>query len=189
MAPPTSIEQDSACPPDAIEQARLYARHFVLITDHLDEEAWTDQQVFAEYRKQHLIENHSGFRWLKSEAAVAPMFLKTPRRIAALGLVFVLALMVRNYLQFMLRQRLLEEDEKVPYYGRRPPTKKPTAEVLLDLFAGVMVNHVIEDGEIVERRLAHLSDAARRVLELLGVAVEVFTRVREKPWVCVGGIP
>jgi hypothetical protein len=68
VAPPTSIEQDSACPPDAIEQAKLYARHFVLITDHLDEEAWTDQQVFAEYRKQHLIENHSGIRWLKSEA-------------------------------------------------------------------------------------------------------------------------
>jgi hypothetical protein len=83
---------------------------------------------------------------------VAPMFLKTLRRIASLGLVFVLALMVRNYLQFMLRQRLLEEDEKVSYYGRRPPTQKPTAEVLLDLFAGVMVNHVIEDGVVVERR-------------------------------------
>lgn len=174
---------------DAIEQARLYARHFVLITDHLDEETWSDERVFAEYRKQHLIENHSGFRWIKSEAAVAPMFLKTPRRIAALGLVFVLALMVRNYLQFALRQRLFEVEERVPYYGNRPDTAKPTTEVLFDIFAGVMVNQVIEDGEIVERRLANLSDAARRVLELLDVAVEVFTRVREKPVVWVGGIP
>jgi len=174
---------------DAIEQARLYARHFVLITDHLDEETWSDEQVFAEYRKQHLVENHSGFRWFKSEATVAPMFLKTPRRIAALCLVFVLALMVRNYLQFTLRKRLLEEDEKVPYYGRRPPTQKPTAEVVLNLFAGVQVVHVTMDEEVVERRLAHLSDAARKVLDLLDVAVEVFTRVREKPVVRVGAIP
>jgi hypothetical protein len=90
-------------------------------------------------------------------------------------------------LQFILRQRLLEEDQKVPYYGRSPPTQKPTAEVLFDLFAGAMVNHVIEDG-VVERRLAHLSDAALRVLDLLNVslllnvAVEVFTRVRKNSW-------
>jgi transposase len=174
---------------DAIEQARLYARHFVLITDHIDKATWSDEQVFAEYRKQHIIENHSGFRWFKREAAVAPMFLKTPRRIAALCLVFVLALMVRNFLQFTLRQRLLEEDEMVPYYGRRPDTQKPTAEVVLNLFAGVQVVHVIVDGEVVERRLAHLGDAAHKVLRLLDIAVEVFTRVREKPMLWVGGIP
>jgi hypothetical protein len=38
-------------------------------------------------------------RWLKGPAAVAPVFLETPTRRRALGLVLVLALMVRNFVR------------------------------------------------------------------------------------------
>ena len=95
---------------DAIDKAAFHAAHFVLVTDRMD---WDDKRIHAEYRHQSTIEGHSGFRWLKNEAVVAPIFLHTPHRIAALGLVFVLALMVRNYLQFEIRRRLAEEDQKL----------------------------------------------------------------------------
>jgi transposase len=83
----------------AIDAAREAASHFVLLTSHLDEQAWPDARVLSEYRKQHRIEGIRGFRWFKSEARVCPLFLKTPRRINALCTVFVLALMVHNSLQ------------------------------------------------------------------------------------------
>ena len=95
---------------DAIDEARKKASCFVLVTDWSEEE-WKDQRVLAEYRHQHSIEGHTGFRWLKGPAAVAPVFLKTPSRIRAMGLIMVLALMVRNYIQHTLRSELAERGE------------------------------------------------------------------------------
>ena len=46
----------------------------------------TDAEILAEYRHQYLVENHTGFRWIKSEGKVSPMFLKTPKRIRAVVL-------------------------------------------------------------------------------------------------------
>lgn len=77
---------------EIIDKLAFHARHFVLITDHIA--GWDDVRILTEYRHQTVVEGHTGFRWLKNEARVAPVFLHTPRRIAALGLVFVLALMV-----------------------------------------------------------------------------------------------
>ncbi len=55
------------------------------------------------------------------------MFLHTPSRIAALGVVLMLALMVRNYIQFELRRQLVAQEKTVPSRLRRPTTK-PTTE-------------------------------------------------------------
>ena len=57
-------------------------------------------------------------------ALVAPISLKT--RIAALGLVFALALMVRDYLQFELRRQLQAKDETVRGRKERARTRKGT---------------------------------------------------------------
>ena len=83
-----SLEPDA----EAIAAARREASCFVLITDWLHD-AWDDRRVLAEYRHQYIIEGHTGFRWLKGPAAVAPIFLNKPERIRALGLILVLALM------------------------------------------------------------------------------------------------
>jgi len=171
-----SLEVDE----DAVERARTQARFFMLATDHLDSERWPDTRIFAEYRHQHIIEGHTGFRWLKGPAAVAPMFLKTPRRIAALGLVFVLALMVRNYIQWTLRRRLEEEDETLPNMNDQP-TQKPTTESAFRLFVHVSVVLVYVYGTVVQRLLHGLTDHAKKVLRLLNVPVHAFTRPRRKP--------
>lgn len=158
---------------EAVATLRFHARHFVLVTDHLDREAWPDKRVLEEYRHQHTIEGNTGFRWLKNVAAVAPMFLHTPRRIAALGVVFMLALMVRNYLQFELRRRLDETNEKVPdRLGK--PTQKPTTETALIPFATMTVVHVVLGGQDLGRRLTPFSAAAKTVLRMLRVDESVF---------------
>jgi transposase len=62
-----------------------------------DADEWS-ARVLDEYRHQSMVEGHTGFRWLKRPAAVAPVFLETPTRIRALGFVFMIALMVRAHL-------------------------------------------------------------------------------------------
>lgn len=160
---------------DAVATLRFHARHFVLITDHLDRVAWSDERILAEYRHQHLIEGSTGFRWLKNAAAVAPVFLHTPRRIAALGVVFMLALMVRNYIQFELRRRLAETDETIPDRLEKP-TQKPTTETAFIPFATVTVVHVTLNGTPLGRRRTPLPEAARTVLRMLGIDEGVFLK-------------
>ena len=99
---------------DAIDPAGQRSSCFVLVTDW-SEADWADQRVLSEYRHPHSIEGPTGFRWLKGPAAVAPVFLKTPCRLRAMGLVLILALMVRNYIQGTLRTELAERDETLPH--------------------------------------------------------------------------
>lgn len=163
---------------EAVEHARRHARFFVLATDHLDTRRWSDTRVLTEYRHQQIIEGHTGFRWLKGPAAVAPMFLKTPRRIAALGLVFVLALLVRNYLQFVLRARLAAAEETVPNMDNRP-TAKPTTEVAWQHFDKVVVTRVVVAGRVVQRFLHGLDEYGAQILRLMGWSPAVFTTPRQ----------
>lgn len=161
----------------AIAKAAFHAAHFVLVTDHDD---WNDAHILAEYRQQSMIEGHCGFRWLKNVALVAPVFLKTPHRIAALGLVFVLALMVRNYLQFELRRQLEAQDETVRGRKRRVRTKKPTTETALINFMGLSSVLIYAGEQYLQRKVEPFQDDALTVLELLGIPPEVFRLPFEK---------
>jgi transposase len=169
-----SVERDE----DAIEKDRFHARHFVLATDHCDSEAWPDERVLTEYRHQHMIEGHTGFRWIKSIAEVAPVFLETPRRIAALSLVFVLALMVRNYIQFTLRRRLAETDSTVLDRKKRD-TQSPTTETALLRFAGLTGVIIHVQGQVL-RQVHGLTEHCLTVLAMLRIPVDAFTTVRRK---------
>lgn len=152
----------------AVDKLRRSKSHFVLITDHQDRGSRSDAEIFAEYRHQHLVEGTCGFRWLKGPTQVAPVFLKKPARIAALGLVFILALMVRNYLQFTIRSQLAQRQGSLPYYDRKRTTDKPTAEVVWELFSDLVLIVLTTPGAPEVRRLQGLSDAQQRVLAMLG---------------------
>lgn len=160
-----------------IAKAKFHASHFVLVTDRMD---WSDERILMEYRNQSAIEGHGGFRWLKNVALVAPVFLKTPSRIAALGLVFMLALMVRNYLQFELRRQLEATDQTVGGRKKNTRTNKPTTETALLHFMGVSSVRASADDRIVQRSVDALSADAKVILELLRVHPDIFTRPFEK---------
>ncbi|MCP3935733.1 MAG: IS1634 family transposase [Actinomycetia bacterium] len=156
-----------------VEVARHHRRHFVLVTDHLDQEAWPDRRVLAAYRQQQVVEGHTGFRWLKGPAEVAPVFLNTPRRIAALGLVFVLALVVRNFIEHAVRSALAADGATLPNLNRQK-TARPSAENVFYYFRDVRLHQVLFDGAVVHSEIIGLTEAARTVLELLGVPIDVF---------------
>lgn len=124
---------------------------FVLVTSHPREGpgARTDAEVFAEYQAQHGVE--ACMHWLKGPLAVAPIFLKTPERVAALGVVYVLALMVYALIQRDMRRRLAAKKELVP--GNKGWTDQPTTEVIFRLFRGVSTMRIGDGGPILVTNL------------------------------------
>lgn len=174
----------------AVATLRRTRSHLVLVTDHLNRETHSDAHILNEYRHQHLIEGHTGFRWLKGPAQIAPLFLKSAARISGLGLVLVLALMVRNYVQWVVRKSLAEKEETLPYYDRKRATNRPTTEVVWELFSELVL--LVLSGPDFPKpvlRLQGFTDAQRRVLEMLGVGPARLT-ARKKPgggaWPTVG---
>jgi hypothetical protein len=64
------------------------------------------------YQGQSTVE--LGFRRAENPAAVAPVFLETPTRIAALGCVYVIALLVYNLGERHVRKCLVEQGKPCP---------------------------------------------------------------------------
>lgn len=158
---------------EAIQRARQRRSCFVLVTDWFESE-WPDQRVLQEYRHQHLVEGHTGFRWLKGPAAVAPVFLKTPQRIRAMGLVLVLALLVRNYIQATLRAELAALGETIPHPFTKKAETNLTTEMAFEHF-GEVLTQIVRAGEHSRRMPVQLRAPALQILRLFHLDVSAFS--------------
>jgi transposase len=89
----------------------------------------------------------SGFRWIKNPAAISPVWLEKPERIAALAMLTVLGLLVSSIIQRQVRLYLRTHDQQIP--GNKGATTTPTAAVVLALFAQVaLVQCFMGDQEV-----------------------------------------
>ena len=102
-------------------------------------EACTDAEVLQAYQEQHTTVE-PGFRWIKNPAAISPVWLEKPERIAALAMLTVVGLLVYSIIQRQVRLYLLTHAQQIP--GNKGPTATPTAAVVLALFAQVAVVQV-----------------------------------------------
>ena len=90
-----------------------------------------------------------GFRWIKNPAAIAPVWLEKPERIAALAMLTVVGLLLYSIIQRQARLYLRVQDQQVP--GNNSATATPTAAVVLALFARVaLVQFWIGKHEVVQ---------------------------------------
>ena len=101
-------------------------------------EACTDAEVLQAYQEQHT-SVESGFRWIKNPAAISPVWLEKPERIAALAMLTVVSLLVYTVIQRQVRLYLRTHDQQLP--GNKGETATPTAAVVLALFAQVALVH------------------------------------------------
>jgi transposase len=163
-----ALERDE----EQIRSARAHRSCFVLLTDW-HEEDWNDVRVLSEYRNQHQVEGHTGFRWLKGPAAVAPVFLKTPQRIRAMGLVLVLALFVRNYIQATLRSELAARGETLAHPFTKKKETHLTPEMAFEHFAGLLAQVVTHGGDS-KRLPVRLSSSAAQILALFSLDTDIF---------------
>jgi transposase len=107
---------------------------WTVLATTISADACPDAEVLQAYQEQHTTVE-PGFRWLKNPAAISPVWLEKPERIAALAMLTVLGLLVYSLIQRQVRLYLLTHDQQVP--GNKGATATPTAAVVLALFAQV----------------------------------------------------
>ena len=121
-----------------IARARKEAGCFVLITNEPEEAVggMSSKELLRTYQDQHSVEQNFGF--LKDPVFVNALFLKTPRRIEALGLVLVLALMVWRLMERTMRISLKQDESKIDGWNKRK-TSRPTSFMMTTKFPSVIV--------------------------------------------------
>ena len=124
-----------------------------------------DTEILQAYQDQNTTVE-PGFRWIKNPAAIAPVWLEKPERIAALAMLTVVGLLVYSIIQRQVRLYLRTHDQQVP--GNKGLTATPTAAVVLALFAQVaLVQLRIEEQEVAP--LFGVQPHHRLVCEALGL--------------------
>jgi transposase len=143
---------------EAVDRARRTAGRFVLATNVLDEEDLPAEEVVEAYLEQGVVQR--GFRFLKDPMFFAQsVFLKSPKRVAALAMVMGLCLLVYALGERMLRQSLAERED---YIGdqKGKPTQRPTLRWVFQLF---QAEHLVWMGE--SQQVVGLSAERRHILE------------------------
>src|SRR5438093_5018039 len=112
-------------------------------------ETCVDTEILQAYQEQNTTVE-PGFRWIKNPAAIAPVWLEKPERIAALAMLTVVGLLVYSIIQRQVRLYLHTHDQQVP--GNKGATATPTAVVVvLSLFAQVaLVQFWIDNQEVAQ---------------------------------------
>jgi len=152
-----------------VQRAREEAGCFVLITNTLAEgtESIPAAKLLAIYKEQHLVEQNFGF--LKDPVFVNALFLKSPKRIEALGLVLVLALLIWRLMERTMRMHLEQTESTVTGWENRQ-TSRPTSFMMTTKFKGIFVLTTAR-----ERSLAQpLTSIQMAYLAILEIDQEVF---------------
>ena len=119
-------------------------------------------EVLLRYKGQEAVERRYGN--LKGPLAVAPMFLKNNRRIAALITVISLALLVFCLIEREARRNLAPETRIDGLYNRQPA--RPTGRLILTALAGLQL---IPATATSPAQIIRPNPVQARLLELLGV--------------------
>lgn len=163
------------------ERTRFEIAHRVAL-ERLDEEArcdgifplvsnaptMTERELLLSYKHQPAIERR--FEQLKTDFAVAPVYLKEASRIQALLCVYFIALLVESLLEREVRRAMERSgDEDLPLYPESRPCRRPTARKLIDLFEDIQRHTLTSPAGQPVVFTTELTRLQRKVLRLLGM--------------------
>ncbi len=145
----------------AIEVELEHSGRYILATNVLSKpEEPTSDELLAEYKGRQSVER--GFRFLKDPMFFASsVFVKTPRRVAAIAMVMGLCLLVYALGERSLRQTLEQSGASIRHQ-RGKPTRRPTLRWVFQLFQAVHLLSV--DGS---KQISNLTDERRSILGFL----------------------
>jgi transposase len=141
------------------------AHGWTVLATTLRSEACTDVEILQAYQEQH-ITVEPGFRWIKNPAAISPVWLEKPERIAALAMRTVVGLLVYAVSQRQVRLYLHTHDQQIP--GNKGPTATPTAAVVFALFSPLMLVQFAVDN-MPSLQVHGVQDHHRIVCEAVGI--------------------
>jgi transposase len=157
---------------EATEAIRARAQResrFVLATNVLAPQDLSDMDLLRAYKGQPVAE--LSFKWAKNPAAIAPIFLETPTRIAALGCVYLIALLVYAVVERQVRKALGERGETLP--DRPAPSQRPTARTVFHLMRNIAVVALESTGRS-HRQVTTLNPHQLHVINLLGYEAAIY---------------
>jgi transposase len=129
--------------------------------------------LLAAYKRQPVIEKR--FSQLKTDFAVAPVYLKEVRRIQAILCVYFFALMAEALVERELRQAMQRQGvTALPMYPEGRSCSRPTARRLIDLFATVQRHELTGPKACSQVTTTDLTRLQRRLLRLLGIPASCY---------------
>ncbi|WP_257987968.1 IS1634 family transposase [Bacillus sp. V33-4] len=147
------LEEDA----EAVRKEKQRLGTFILITDLVSADKRPDIEILRNYKGQEAAETR--FRILKSPQMVDAFFLKKPSRIEALGIVFVMALLVYGILENRVRENMKKEEEPLVLASRRK-VDQPTAQVLLKELKNIRLIYIEQNGSVTRFIPDNLSERA-----------------------------
>jgi transposase len=155
----------------ALEEAKRSLGRFIIATNDLDAGRLPADAMLENYKDQG-VSVERGFRFLKDPLFFAhSLFLKKPERLMALLMVMGLSLLIYSLAERKLRQALKLMNAMVPDQ-RRKPTQKPTIRWVFQLFEGLDILLVWQNGRVILRQLLNLRPTQQQVITLLGQQVQ-----------------
>jgi hypothetical protein len=119
----------------AMKRHSRYNESCIVLISNITDETVTDRTLLETYKGQHVVEN--SFRQLKGPNMASVIYLKNPKRIQALTMLFSFSLLIRALIQYRLRDGLKKHEAENPdvpiragWNGR--PLKNPTFKLLYE---------------------------------------------------------
>jgi len=138
------------------------------------------EQAVMTYRDEWLIER--GFHRLKGvPLSLSPLFVKRDDQVVGLTNLLSLAVRFLTLIEFVVRRKLKQNQEKLVGLIENNPKKgidNPTTERLLKMFDNITLTIVQLPGQTV-RHLPALTAVQTRILELLGLSANAYTRLAD----------
>jgi transposase len=149
---------------------------YVLIRSRYADWDIADEQMIANYARQWKCE--SGFSWLKSQAAINPMYVQSHRRIESLCFLYTIALMVHTLIQRNVRRYLEKNKIGLPYH-RDKPSDNITARFFYEIYRGV-TTQVVEFNGKREKAIYGMEQWPNLGLKALGASDRAYKPVLER---------
>ena len=162
---------------DAVLRAGRMDGTFPLITNSSIDAA----QVLKKYKNQPYLEKR--MYTAKSILKVAPVFLKTPKRIEAMLFLYFVALMIVGLIERNIRKSMKQESiEKLPILPGKMKTGTPTWNNLTNFFRNVHLSIISRQEQILSSSVNGVTDLHGHVLQLLRVPEKVYSNLRDNWW-------
>jgi transposase len=163
----------------AITELRKTLGWRVYVSDAQTEQLTLEQAVLT-YRNEWLVER--GFHRLKgTPLSLNPLFVQRDDQVAGLTNLLSLAVRLLTLIEFVVRRNLKRNQEKLTGLIENNPKKgidNPTTERLLKQFDNIYLT-IVHLPDQVFRYVTPLTDLQARILELLGLSIETYTRLAD----------
>ena len=129
----------------------------------------TAEEVLRAYKRQPIIEKR--FSQMKTDFAVAPVYLKDVGRIQGLLAIYFFVLLVQTLLERELRQAMARKDiDALPLYPEGRPCSRPTAARVIEVFEPVQRHWLVLGDNEPQCLVTELTKLQRQIIKLLGLS-------------------